>query len=62
MRANLRSLIGAELDGVFSCMDLAEEVLMAMGDPPGAFGILCPSEVLTGKAGWLFKAHAVELV
>lgn len=50
------------INGLFASMDIAEEVMAATGNVPGAFIHLQPSEVLRSKAEWLFRSHCYEIV
>ncbi len=72
MTASLRKLeammggFGTEIVVAFSHMAIAEEVITESGcskaDGQRAFGILCPSEPLEGKADDVYRSHARELV
>jgi hypothetical protein len=46
---------------IFRCMEIVEEEL-AGRDQPGAFMLLCPNDVLGGKAEWLYRSHVRELL
>lgn len=52
---------GGAIRHAFDCMDVAEE-LLAGRDLPGLFLHLCPTDPIVGKATWLYRAHAEELI
>lgn len=52
---------GGAIRHAFDCIDVAEE-LLAGRDVPGLFLALCPTDPIAGKARWLYRAHAEELI
>jgi hypothetical protein len=65
-REVLGGVLGARVEGLLACVEVAEEEIAAANLPSGlrerAFGALCQTAPLRGKSPDLYRAHARELL
>ncbi len=60
-REIINELLPSGVLAIFDMMPIAERVCKRHGDPSGLFMLLCPSELISGKAEALIEHHMDEL-